>query len=117
MLRPDLPKENIDGEALLWAAKRLRALPQSRKHLIILSDGAPVDNSTLHANGLTYLSDHLRLVVRGILQAGDIDLSAISIGYEAGDVYSVLKHVEAPDELGAASIEHLEHILTRKQSA
>jgi cobaltochelatase CobT subunit len=118
MLRPDLPKENIDGEALLWAAKRLRALPQSRKHLIVLSDGAPVDDSTLLANGLTYLSDHLRLVVNAIVQAGDIDLSAICIGHETDDIYPNIKHVEAPDEMGAAAIAHLEQALTgKKQSA
>lgn len=65
MLRPDLPKENIDGEAVLWAAARLSALPQRRKVLIIISDGAPVDDATLIQNGLTYLSDHLRSVVGG----------------------------------------------------
>ena len=114
MLRPDLPKENIDGEALLWAAKRLRALPQSRKHLIVLSDGAPVDDSTLLANGLTYLSDHLQLVVNAIVQAGDINLSAISIGDVAGDIYPNIQHVEAPDQMGAVAIAHLERILTGK---
>lgn len=113
MLRPDLPKENIDGEALLWAAQRLRALPQPRKHLVILSDGAPVDDSTLDANGLTYLSDHLRMVVDGIVKAGDIDLSAISIGHETDDIYPAIKHVEAPDEMGVAAIAHLEQVLTR----
>jgi len=115
MLRPDLPKENIDGEALLWAAKRLRALPQSKKHLIILSDGAPVDDSTLQANGLTYLFNHLRLVADGIVKAGDIVLSAISIGHETDDIYPVIKHVEAPDEMGAATLAHLEQVITGKK--
>lgn len=114
MLRPDLPKENIDGEALLWAAKRLRALPQSKKYLIILSDGAPVDDSTLLANGLTYLYDHLRMVVNSIVEARDIDLSAISIGHDTDDIYPVIRHVDAPDELGVASISHLERILAAK---
>src|SRR5262249_36195393 len=81
MLRPDLPKENIDGEALQWAAKRLMMLPQRRKYLVVLSDGAPVDDSTLKANGLTYLSDHLKIVVNDIVEAGDIHLSAVGIGY------------------------------------
>jgi cobaltochelatase CobT len=114
MLRPDLLKENIDGEALLWAAKRLRALPQTNKYLIILSDGAPVDDSTLLANGSTYLYDHLRVVANGISKAGDIHLSAISIGHDTDDIYPVIKHVDAPDELGAASVSHLERILTVK---
>lgn len=114
MLRPDLPKENIDGEALLWAAGRLRALPQSRKCLIILSDGAPVDDSTLAANGPTYLYDHLRVVVNSIVEAGDIHLSAISIGHDTDDIYPVIKHVEAPDQLGLAAITHLEQVLLGK---
>jgi cobaltochelatase CobT subunit len=80
MLRPDLPKENIDGEAVLWAAQRLRRLPQRSKHLIMVSDGAPVDDSTLSANGLRYLGDHLQAVVRSITDAGDIRLAAIKLG-------------------------------------
>jgi cobaltochelatase CobT len=114
MLRPDLPKENIDGEAILWAAKRLRALPQSKKYLIVLSDGAPVDDSTLAANGLTYLNDHLRVVVNSIVEAGDIDLSAISIGHDTDDIFPVIKRVAAPDELGVAAIAHLEQVLVGK---
>jgi len=75
MLRPDLPKENIDGEAVQWAAKRLLLLPQSQKRLIVLSDGAPVDDSTLLENGLTYLSDHLHIVVKRIVEARQIKLA------------------------------------------
>jgi cobaltochelatase CobT len=111
MLRPDLPKENIDGEALLWAVKRPRALPQSKKYLIILSDGAPVDDSTLLANSPTYLYDHLRLVVSSIVNAGDIGLSAISIGHHTDDIYPLIRHVDAPDPMGMAAIAHLEQIL------
>jgi cobaltochelatase CobT len=112
MLRPDLPKENIDGEALLWAAGRLRALPQRRKYLVVLSDGAPVDDSTLMQNGLAYLSDHLRTVVRSIMDAGDIQLSAIGIGYDAGEFYPIQSKVDAPSELGTGLISLLESILT-----
>lgn len=112
MLRPDLPKENIDGEALLWAARRLRASPQRRKHLIVMSDGAPVDNSTILENGPDYLPDHLRIVVRDISEAGDIRISAIGLGYDAGEFYPVQKKVDAPSDLGAALIAMLEQTLT-----
>ena len=111
MLRPDLPKENIDGEALSWAAARLRTLPQRRKLLIILSDGAPVDDSTLLENGLTYLSDHLRSMVEDIVQAGDIDLAAMEIGYRSEIAYPVSSHVDAPDDIGPALITLLEQFL------
>jgi cobaltochelatase CobT len=115
MLRPDLPKENIDGEALQWAAKRLTALSQRRKYLVVLSDGAPVDDSTLQANGLTYLSDHLKVVVKTIAEAGDIHLSAIGIGYQDRDFYSLLSHANAPDELGTTMIAHIERVLSGQE--
>ena len=74
MLRRDLVKENIDGEAVEWAASRLRRREERQKYLIVLSDGAPVDDSTLHANGDGYLNHHLSRVTSGIEQAGDIGL-------------------------------------------
>ena len=111
MLRPDLPKENIDGEALQWAAKRLMALPHRRKYLVVLSDGAPVDDSTLMQNGPTYLADHLRSVVKDIGDAGAIHLSAVGVGYDCRDYYSISSHTTAPDELGSTMIAHLERVL------
>ncbi|MBR1232217.1 cobaltochelatase CobT-related protein [Bradyrhizobium sp. AUGA SZCCT0182] len=110
MLRPDLPKENIDGEAVLWAARRLLALPQEKKHLIVLSDGAPVDDSTLQENGLSYLSDHLHEVVGQIKEAGRINLAALGLGHDASE-YPVTSIVDAPDELGGALVSLLERIL------
>lgn len=74
MLRPDLPKENVDGEALEWAAKRLTDIAPSRKILIVLSDGAPVDDSTLHANDKGFLDRHLRQVIAQIRGDGAIEL-------------------------------------------
>lgn len=102
MLRPDLTKENIDGEAIEWAVHRLLDLPQSRKLLIVLSDGAPVDDSTLLENGSTYLGDHLQHVIETILDAGEIELAALGVGYRAHTFYPISSHVEAPDELGHA---------------
>lgn len=111
MLRPDLPKENIDGEAILWAADRLSAISAKRRHLIVLSDGAPVDDSTLAENGPTYLADHLQAVVEGIVLAGEIDIAAMGIGYRTHDFYPKSSFVEAPDELGTALLRLLEQML------
>jgi cobaltochelatase CobT len=117
MLRPDLPKENIDGEAILWATKRLLPLPQSQKHLIVLSDGAPVDDSTLHENGLTYLSDHLQIVVKRIVEARQVNLATIGIGPRFHDFYPVSSQIDAPDDLCSALISLLERVLINKEGA
>jgi cobaltochelatase CobT len=113
MLRPDLTKENIDGEAIEWAASRLLAAPESRKILIVLSDGAPVDDSTLTENGPTYLGDHLRQVVDRISTDGQIELAAMGIGYRTHEFYAISDHVEAPDELGTALVSFIEKLLTK----
>ena len=112
MLRPDLPKENIDGEAILWASERLSALPNKRKHLIVLSDGAPVDDSTLMENGPTYLADHLREVVEDVVAAGAVKIAAMGIGYKAHQFYPTSGYVDAPDELGAALVSMIEEMLS-----
>jgi len=112
MLRPDLPKENIDGEAVLWAAQRLLALPQEKKHLIVLSDGAPVDDSTLQENGLSYLSDHLRAVVHQLHEARSISLAAVGLACDPSEYYPSSTRVDAPDELGGALISLLAQVLT-----
>jgi cobaltochelatase CobT len=117
MLRPDLPKENIDGEAILWAAKRLLSQPQGQKHLIVLSDGAPVDDSTLNENGLTYLTDHLHVVVKQVIEARQINLAAIGIGPQFHDFYPVSSQIDAPDDLCGALISLLERILASKEAA
>ena len=111
MLRPDLPKENIDGEAVLWAAQRLRQLPQRSKHLIVISDGAPVDDSTIQANGPTYLPDHLQHVVQSINRAGEIRLATIGLGYQTHKDFAASAYVDAPDELGRSLIELLGRVL------
>jgi len=82
---------------------------------VVLSDGAPVDDSTLKENGLTYLSDHLKAVVRSIVEAGEIHLSAVGIGYFGRDFYSILSHTDAPDELGTTMIAHLERVLSGQE--
>lgn len=116
MLRPDLPKENVDGEALEWAAARLRARPERRKILVVLSDGAPVDDATLAANGADYLDRHLRLVVDAIEQSGDIELVAIGIGFDVGRYYTNSKVVQTPKDLGAALVGQLEETLGNRSA-
>lgn len=86
-LHPDVLRENIDGEALEWAEARLAALPPPRKLLVILSDGAPVDDSTLQQNGPSYLMRHLRATIARIEDERKIMLGAIGIEHDVGQWY------------------------------
>ena len=79
MLREGLLKENVDGEALLWACSRLFKRPEQRQILMVISDGAPVDDSTLSTNSTSYLDNHLKLVIKDIENKTDIDLIAIGL--------------------------------------
>ena len=108
MLRPDLPKENIDGEALEWAASRLIDLEQSNKILLVISDGAPVDDSTLLENHPNILLDHLKLVVAKLEAMTTIKIGAVGLGYDVGTYYSNFQNVETPTDLGFAVIDQLE---------
>lgn len=112
MLRPDLPKENIDGEAIQWAAKRLLTLPNKRKILIVLSDGAPVDDATLTVNPPDYLAEHLCEVVEDMVADGNIRIAAMGIGYQTHLFYPTSSYVETPSELGPALIELIEQMVT-----
>lgn len=112
MLRPDLLKENIDGEAILWASERLRARPEKRKIIVVISDGAPVDDSTLEANGPAILDAHLREVIADIAAAGDIEMIALGIGFDVDRYYAASLKVSTPEDLGMALIELLEQTLT-----
>jgi cobaltochelatase CobT len=114
MLRPDLPKENVDGEALEWAASRLRARPESRKLLLVISDGAPVDDSTLHSNQPRILHDHLTEVVHALETSGDIRVAALGINYDVSKYYSNACTVRTPHDLGIAVMEQLERLLVER---
>ncbi len=87
MLKEGILKENIDGEALLWAYKRLQSRREDRKILMVISDGAPVDDSTLSANRSGYLESDLHNVIQAIDQRGDVELTAIGIGHDVGKYY------------------------------
>ena len=87
VLKEGLLKENIDGEALLWAEKRLLAKTEKKKILIVISDGAPVDDSTLSSNNSNLLEFHLKEVIRKIEKEKRIDLLAIGIGHDVSKYY------------------------------
>jgi cobaltochelatase CobT len=121
MQRPGLLKENLDGEALAWAASRLRRRGESRKCLIVLSDGAPVDDSTLSENGAEYLENHLRSVIEEITQTGDVQLAAIGIDHGRSSNYNVNRYYKpsitvTPDNLGEAVLGLIEQLLCRPQT-
>jgi cobaltochelatase CobT len=110
MLHPDLLKENIDGEAILWAHGRLVARPEARRILMVISDGAPVDDSTSSANDRSFLDNHLRSVIAAVEAYSPIELVAIGIGHDVTRYYRRSVTIAGPDELGAAMVEQLEKL-------
>ena len=113
MMREGLLKENIDGEALLWAHRRLLARPEERRVLMVISDGAPVDDSTASANGGTYLERHLRQVIGWIESRSSVELSAIGIGHDVTRYYSRAVTIMDADQLGGALIDQLVALFDR----
>ncbi|HET9810911.1 MAG TPA: cobaltochelatase subunit CobT [Sphingomicrobium sp.] len=107
MMREGLLKENIDGEALLWAHQRLIARPEERRILMVISDGAPVDDSTASANGGTYLERHLRQVIAWTEQRSPVELVAIGIGHDVTRYYDRAVTIMDAEQLGGAMIEQL----------
>ncbi|WP_423141707.1 cobaltochelatase CobT-related protein [Parablastomonas sp. CN1-191] len=115
MLRADLPKENIDGEAIEWAASRLRAIPRKRKILIVLSDGAPVDDSTLNENGPEFLADHLQNVVEDLKSESDIEIAAFGIGFACHHFYPRTHNVDNLSDLGLELLRFLTAALLKRE--
>jgi cobaltochelatase CobT len=107
MMREGLLKENIDGEALLWAHNRLIARPEERRILMVISDGAPVDDSTASANGGAYLERHLRQVIEWIEKRSTVELVAIGIGHDVTRYYSRAVTIMDAEQLGGVMIEQL----------
>lgn len=107
MMREGLLKENIDGEALDWAHKRLLGRPESRKILMMISDGAPVDDSTLSVNPGNYLERHLRYVIEDIETRSPVELIAIGIGHDVTRYYRRAVTIVDAEELGGAMTEKL----------
>ncbi|WP_140985855.1 cobaltochelatase subunit CobT [Asticcacaulis tiandongensis] len=114
MMREGLLKENIDGEALQWAYGRLLARPESRRILMVISDGAPVDDSTLSVNSGHYLENHLRKVIAEIEGAGRVELAAIGIGHDVTRYYRRALTLIDVEHLGGALIEKLAELFDEK---
>ncbi|GLS44787.1 cobaltochelatase subunit CobT [Methylobacterium brachythecii] len=107
MMREGLLKENIDGEALDWAHKRLLGRPEQRKILMVISDGAPVDDSTLSVNPGNYLERHLRWMIEEIETRSPVELLAIGIGHDVTRYYRRAVTIIDAEELGGAMTEKL----------
>lgn len=102
LLHEEMLKENIDGEAVVWAHARVRARPERRRILIVISDGTPMDEATCAVNGFDYLDGHLAAVVEDIERRSDVRLAAIGIGHDVSRFYRNATRVRGVDELGAA---------------
>ncbi|MGD9615015.1 MAG: cobaltochelatase subunit CobT [Alphaproteobacteria bacterium] len=107
MLREGILKENIDGEALMWAHNRLLGRPEERRILMVISDGAPVDDSTLSVNPGNYLEKHLREVIREIERIGAVELTAIGIGHDVTRYYRRAVTIVDAEQLGGVMLERL----------
>ncbi|GAB4520612.1 MAG: cobaltochelatase subunit CobT [Amphiplicatus sp.] len=107
MMKEGLLKENIDGEALLWAHERLLGRPEARRILMVISDGAPVDDTTSSANGGAYLERHLREVIAAIENRSPAELLAIGIGHDVTRYYRRAVTIVDVEQLGGAMIDKL----------
>ena len=107
MLREGLLKENIDGEALVWSHERLVRRNEDRKILIVISDGAPVDDSTLSANNEEYLDNHLKKIIFEIENDSSVELQAIGIGHDVTKYYKNAITINRAEELGEVLLEEL----------
>ncbi|HZI79899.1 MAG TPA: hypothetical protein VFD69_10325 [Vicinamibacterales bacterium] len=106
-LHEEILKENIDGEAVSWAHGRLLGRSEARRILVVVSDGTPMDEATLAANGFEYLDQHLKSVVEGIERSSPVKLAAIGIGHDVSTIYSNATSVARIDQLGPALSEKL----------
>ena len=107
MLREGLLKENVDGEALAWSHDRLLKRPEERKILIVISDGAPVDDSTLSSNREDFLDNHLREIIEKIEKDSPIELQAIGIGHDVTKYYRNALTINRAEELGEVLLDEL----------
>ncbi|HYI64470.1 MAG TPA: cobaltochelatase subunit CobT [Allosphingosinicella sp.] len=114
MMREGLLKENIDGEALLWAHARLIGRVEERKILMVISDGAPVDDSTLSVNSGTYLERHLRQVIGWIEARSPVELIAIGIGHDVTRYYQKAVTIMDAEQLGGTMVEQLASLFDKE---
>ena len=114
MLKEGLLKENIDGEAILWAFSRLKKRKEERKILMVISDGAPVDDSTLSVNSGDFLEKHLKKVVKTIQDNNDFEILAIGIGHDVSRYYKKAIKITDVQELGDVMIKQLSQLFEKK---
>ena len=110
MLKEGILKENIDGEAIMWAYSRLKKRKEERKILMVISDGAPVDDSTLSVNSGDYLEKHLKKVVKFVENKNDIEILAIGIGHDVSRYYNKAIKITDVQELGDVMIAELSNL-------
>ena len=115
MLKEGLLKENIDGEAIQWAYNRLSKRKEDRKILMVISDGAPVDDSTLSVNSGDFLEKHLKKMVKFIESRSDIEILAIGIGHDVSRYYSKAIKITDVQELGDVMISELSELFNNKK--
>ena len=115
MLKEGLLKENIDGEAINWAFNRLKKRKEERKVLMVISDGAPVDDSTLSVNSGDFLEKHLKKTVKYIESKSDVEILAIGIGHDVSRYYSKAIKITDVQELGDVMIEQLSGLFVNKK--
>ena len=116
MLKEGLLKENIDGEAISWSYNRLKQRYEERKILMVISDGAPVDDSTLSVNSGDYLEKHLKKVVKFIENKKDVEILAIGIGHDVSRYYKKAIKISDVNELGDVMINELSHLFENKKN-
>ena len=107
MLEPELLKENVDGEALLWAHERLLRRSERRRILLVISDGAPLDEATAEANDALYLERHLQTVTEWIETRSTVELAAVGIGHDVSRYYRRAVTLPSADDLGEALVMQL----------
>ena len=114
MLKEGLLKENIDGEAISWALSRLKKRREERKVLMVISDGAPVDDSTLSVNSGDFLEKHLKKIVKFIEEKTEIEILAIGIGHDVSRYYNRAIKITDVNELGDVMISQLSSLFDKK---
>ena len=115
MLKDGLLKENIDGESLLWALTRILRREEERKILMVISDGAPVDDSTISTNSSNYLEKHLKKVISFIENKTNVEIIAIGIGHNVNKYYKKAVTINDPDQLGGTMIKNFLELFETKK--
>ena len=116
MLKEGLLKENIDGEAISWAYSRIQKKEEERKILMVISDGAPVDDSTLSVNSGDFLEKHLKKTVKFIEDKSEVEILAIGIGHDVSRYYNRAIKITDVNELGDVMISQLSTLFDKKNN-